>query len=152
EIATGVFLTQPSVSPNGQWVSFVDESTRLRKVSTSGGPSSLITQLDGGARGSTWLTDDTIIVGTAARTGLLRVSASGGTLTPITKLDGTGMDHLWPERLPGGRGVLFSIQSPVPGALGEDNQAAVLDIDTGRITTLVRGGIRPRFIAGGYLA
>src|SRR5262249_44667096 len=76
EIATGVILTQPSVSPNGQWVSFVDESTRLRKVPTSGGPSSLVTQLDGGARGATWLTDDTIIVGTAARTGLLRVSAS----------------------------------------------------------------------------
>src|SRR5262249_37741792 len=82
EIATGVILAQPSVSPNGQWVSFVDESTRLEKVPTSGGPSSLIAQLDGGARGATWLTNDTIIVGTAARTGLLRVSAAGGALNP----------------------------------------------------------------------
>src|SRR5262249_30927285 len=153
EIATGVILTQPSVSPNGQWVTFVDESTRLRKVPTSGGPSSLVTQLDGGARGATWLTDDTIIVGTAARTGLLRVSASGGPLTPITTLDGSGLGHVWPERLPGGRAVLFSIDSAARGASGDDSQqAAALNVDTGRITTLVRGGSRPRFVAGGYLA
>src|SRR5262249_62349173 len=128
-------LTQPSVSPNGQWVTFVDESTRLRKVPTSGGPSSLVTQLDGGARGATWLTDDTIIVGTAARTGLLRVSASGGPLTPITTLDGSGLDHLWPERLPGGRAGLYSIDSAGRGASGDDSQQARA-LDTGpRATT-----------------
>src|SRR5262249_52440927 len=151
EIATGVILTQPSVSPNGQWVTFVDESTRLRKVPTSGGPSSLVTQLDGGARGATWLTDDTIIVGTAARTGLLRVSAAGGPLNPITTLDGSGTDHLWPERLPGGRAVLFSIENAA-AAGGNKQQVAALDIATGRITTRVGSGSRPRLVSGGYVA
>src|SRR5262249_19112535 len=65
----------------------------------------------------------------------------------------SGMDHLWPERLPGGRAVLFSVERPAAAsAVDNDNQLAALDIDTARITTLVRGGNRPRFVAGGYLA
>ena len=151
EIASGVILAQLSISPNGQWVSFVDGSTRLRKVPISGGPSSAIANLDGGARGVAWLTDDTLVVGTAARTGLLRVSASGGEPpTPVTTLDDSGVDHVWPERLPGGHAVLFGMEG---ATAGDDNrQVAALDMTSGRVKIVVRGGGRPRFVVGGFLA
>jgi serine/threonine-protein kinase len=64
------------------------------------------------------------------------------------------MDHLWPEGLPGGRAVVFSIEGGAAAASADDEnrQLAALDIASGRITSLVRGGSRPRFVAGGYLA
>ena len=151
EIANGAILAQLSISPNGRWVSFIDESTRLRKVPISGGPSSAVANLDGAARGVTWLTDDTLIVGTAARTGLLRVSASGAEPpTPITSLDDTGLDHVWPERLPGGKALLFGMEGATSGV--DNRHVAALDMTSGRIKIVVRGGGRPRFVAGGFLA
>jgi eukaryotic-like serine/threonine-protein kinase len=153
EIATGVVLGQTAISPDGRWVSFIDESTKLRKVPISGGPATGIANLDGGARGIAWLTNDTLVVGTAASSGLLRVSASGAEPpTPITT-PGGGVDHLWPAALPGRRAVLFSIEGTASG--DEDQQVAVLDTDTGRMSVVVGGGGRPRFVAdgtNGYLA
>jgi serine/threonine-protein kinase len=151
EIASGVILAQLAISPNGQWVSFIDGSTRLRKVPISGGPSSAIANLDGGARGVAWLTDDTLVVGTAARTGLLRVSASGAEPpTAITTLDDSGVDHVWPERLPGGQALLFGMEGATSG---DDNRhVAALDMASGRVKIVVRGGGRPRFVVGGFLA
>ena len=48
--------------------------------------------------------------------GLLRVAAGGGEPEVLTapNRDGSELDHLWPEVLPGGQAVLFTI---VMGAL-----------------------------------
>ena len=63
-------------------------------------------------RGATWAPDDTIIFATTdAATGLQRVAAAGGPTTVLTRPDRAQgeADHLWPELLPGGRAVLFTI-------------------------------------------
>ena len=85
--------------------------------------------------GATWGPDDTIIVATNnAATGLQRVSAAGGPMTVLTRPDRAQgeADHLWPEMLPGGRAVLFTITALTGGL--DAAQVAVLDLQTGTRT------------------
>jgi serine/threonine-protein kinase len=58
-------------------------------------------------------------------------------------------DHLWPEMLPDGRAVLFTIMS-IAGGL-DAAQIAVLDLSTGTRKTLVRGGTHARYVHSGHL-
>ena len=58
-------------------------------------------------------------------------------------------DHLWPEFLPGGGAVLFTIY---PAIGGPDNaQVAVLDLKTGASKVLVRGGSHAHYVPTGHL-
>lgn len=58
-------------------------------------------------------------------------------------------DHLWPEMLPGGRAVLFTIL-PTTGGL-DAAQIALLDLSTGMRKILVRGGTHARYVDSGHL-
>ncbi len=140
------------VSPDGQWVGFVDNNRTLKKVAITGGPSQTLTALDSGARGATWAADDTIIFATSnPATGLQRVSAAGGEPAVLTRpnRDRGEADHLWPELLPDGRSVLFTVTS-VSGGL-DAAQIAVLDLDTGAQTIVLRGGSHAHYVFSGHL-
>jgi serine/threonine-protein kinase len=139
------------VSPDGQWIGFHDELGVLKKVAVAGGPAVTLATIDtAGASGATWGPDDTIIVATnSVDTGLQRVSAEGGPLTVLTRPDRAQneADHFWPEMLPGGRAVLFTITSLTGGL--DAAQVAVLDLQTGARRTLVRGGSHAHYVSGG---
>ena len=98
----------PFFSPDGEWVGFFT-GTELRRVSLSGGPTSLITTA-GDRRGASWGEDDTIVFSATDAPNLRRVLASGGEPTALTTpADGT--THRWPEWLPSGEAVLFTINA-----------------------------------------
>jgi serine/threonine-protein kinase len=142
----------PFVSPDGQWIGFADGTTSLKKVVMTGGPAVTLASLDGTPRGATWAPDGTVIFATAnTTTGLQRVSAAGGTLEVLTRPDRAQgeADHLWPEMLPGGRAVLFTTTA-VTGGL-DAAQVAVLDLQTGTRTVLVRGGSHAHYVPSGHL-
>ena len=84
-------------------------------------------------------------------TGLQRVSAAGGTPEVLTRPDRAQgeADHLWPEMLPGGRAVLFTITALTGGL--DAAQVAVLDLQTGTRTVLVRGGSHAHYVPSGHL-
>ena len=140
------------VSPDGQWVGFFDGTT-MKRVALTGGPPLTITRIDGnGSRGATWGPDGTIVYATdTASTGLQRVSAAGGDPTVLTKpnRERGEADHLWPELLPGGQAVLFTI-SAATGAL-DNAQIAVSDLKTGTSKVLVRGGHHAHYVPTGHL-
>jgi serine/threonine-protein kinase len=141
------------VSPDARWIGFVDGLSALKKVAVAGGPAVTLATLDtAGPSGATWGPDDTIIVATnSVDTGLMRVSAAGGPLTVLTRPDraqGEG-DHFWPEMLPGGRAVLFTITSLTGGL--DAAQVAVLDLPTGTRRILVRGGSHAHYVSSGHL-
>ena len=138
----------PFVSPDGQWIGFV-EGTTLKKVALTGGPAVTVAATDGTSRGATWGPDDTIIFATFSAPGLKRVAAAGGPVTELTQPDRAQGErrHVWPEALPGGRGVLFTI---TPLAAGLDAaQVAVLDLQTGTRKVLVRGGSHAHYVRSG---
>jgi serine/threonine-protein kinase len=146
-LVRGVFF-----SPDGHWVGFIDNNRTLKKVAITGGPSLTLTLLDGGSRGASWAPEDTIIFATNnLATGLQRVSAAGGEPTVVTRpnRDRGEADHLWPEILPGGRGVLFTVIA-VSGGL-DAAQIAVLDLDTGAQTIVLRGGSHAHYVSTGHL-
>ena len=143
--------TNPFISPDGQWIGFAD-GQRLKKVAITGGPPVTIALVDGVLRGATWGPDGTIVFATDATvTGLQRASAAGGEPAVLTKPDSErgDRDHLWPEFLPGGGAVLFTIY---PAIGGPDNaQVAVLDLKTGASKVLVRGGSHAHYVPTGHL-
>ncbi len=119
---SGVFT-----SPDGQWVGFFDGFSLLKKVAITGGPPETVCAIQGIPAGATWRADGTIIFATnAPAIGLQRVSAAGGEPIVLTKPDRERgeADHLWPEFLPGGEMVLFTI-TPATGGI-ETAQVAVL--------------------------
>ena len=86
-----------------------------------------------------------------ATTGLLRASAAGGTPEVLTRPDRAQgeADHFWPEMLPGGRAVLFTTTALTGGP--DAAQVAVLDLQTGARTVLVRGGSHAQYVSSGHL-
>ena len=121
-------------------------------MAITGGPPVTIAPVTARPRGATWGPDGTIIFATGApATGLQRVSAAGGEPTVLTKPDrerGEG-DHVWPEFLPGGEAVLFTI-TPATGGI-ENAQIAVLDLQTGTSKVLIRGGSHAHYVPTGHL-
>ena len=148
EVASLNTPRNPFVSLDGQWVGFFD-GTAIRKVAITGGPPVTLTALDAPPRGATWGEDGTIVYSTTSPTGLQRVSADGGDPTVLTEPDREAgeVDHLWPEFLPGGQAVLFTIMA---GNLG-NAQIAVLDLETNTQTVLLRGGSHAHYVPTGHL-
>ena len=104
-----------------------------------------ICELPSALRGASWGADDTIIFGMMGSDGLWRVAAAGGNPEPLTELEQGEVDHQWPEILPGGEAVLFTI---IAEGI-EDSQIAVLSLDSLEQKAIVRGagpipGIPPR--------
>jgi eukaryotic-like serine/threonine-protein kinase len=141
----GVFI-----SPDGRWVGFFDGTT-LKKVAIAGGPAVTISPA-GTSRGATWGPDGTIIFATSSvALGLQRVSADGGEISVLTKPNrarGEG-DHLWPEFLPGGKAVLFTITAA--GGSIENAEIAVLDLQTGTSKVLPVKGSHAHYVPTGHL-
>ena len=145
-------MNSPFFSPEGLSVGFYDRNPVqvLKRVSVQGGPTSTICDLPGDLRGASWGADGTIVFGSSDRaSGLWRVAAVGGEperLTTPNPEQGEG-DHLWPEILPGGEAVMFTITA----SRIEDFQIAVLPLATGEQKVVLRGGAYPRYSLTGHL-
>jgi len=138
-------------SPDGQWVGFFT-GPAMQRVAITGGPAVSIATTDGQPRGATWGPDGTIVFATfAPGTGLQRVSHLGGEPTVLTRPDRERgeRDHWWPEFLPGGEAVLFTIASGAGGI--ENTDIAVLDLRTGTSKVLIRGGSHAQYARSGHL-
>ena len=142
----------PFVSSDGEWIGFLDNNSVLKKVAATGGPAVTIATLDQLFAGATWGPDDVIIFATAnATTGLQRIGAAGGPTTVLARPDRAQGEagYSWPELLPGGRAVLFTIIT-APGGL-DTSQVVVLDLQTGARKILVRGGSDAHYVPTGHL-
>ena len=98
----------PVFSPDGKSIAFATHA-EIRKASLDG-VSAAITQTFN-PRGLAWLDNDTIVFAPEPRAGLATVPASGGTAKPLTRVeqDKNERSHRWPEVLPGGKAILFTI-------------------------------------------
>jgi len=109
-------------------------------------------KLNNSSRGATLGPDGTIIFATGALgAGLQRVSATGGEPVVLTRADSSRGEfgHQWPEILPGGQAVLFTIM-PATGEL-ETASIAALDLRTGQKTILIHGGSDAHYVSSGHL-
>jgi eukaryotic-like serine/threonine-protein kinase len=139
-------------SPDGQWIGFFQSgSNSLNKISVNGGPAQTLSGAISSSRGATWSSDGSIIFATTdVKTGLLRTVDTGGTAAVLTTPDPRQqeVDHLWPELLPGGKAVLYTILRP--GPIGNAD-IAVLNLATGVNKVILRGGAHAQFVPTGHL-
>ncbi len=138
----------PFFSPDSQWIAFFADG-KLKKMPVGGGPPVIVCDATIGF-GGTWGADGTIVFAPAPGSPLWRVPSSGGTPARLTQLDADRgeFSHRWPEFLPNGRTVLFTI-----GIQGSWDDAEIVaeSIDTGRRQRLVEGGTHPRYLSSGHL-
>jgi serine/threonine-protein kinase len=140
---------RPFFSPDGQWLAyFAGNGTYepLRKVPVTGGTP--VTLCDkAGFFGGSWGEDDWIVFSSGED--LMRVSASGGACEGLTKGDPQKNEHhRWPQILPGGQAVLFTI-----GREGSFDSArtAVLDLKSRKYRVVANGGSRARYVSSGHI-
>jgi Tol biopolymer transport system component/DNA-binding winged helix-turn-helix (wHTH) protein len=141
----GAFL--PFFSPNGQWVAFF-AARKLQKIAIDGGvPIALCDAAEPG--GGSWGDDDSIVAALDGSRGLSRVPVAGGMPQPLTdsKSDpSSGLMHVWPQVLPGGKRVLFgAINASMQGSL------RVLTLNDGKVKTVVENSTHGRYLASGYV-
>ncbi|HEX8029200.1 MAG TPA: protein kinase, partial [Vicinamibacterales bacterium] len=139
----------PFFSPGGGWVGFFADG-KLKKVPVSGGTPTVVCDAADGL-GASWSSSGTIVFASATGAPLQRVSAEGGPVTRATELNISSgeFSHRWPEFLPDGDTVLFTV-----GTVGEWGEAEIVaqSLSTGARAPVIKGGSNPRYLASGYLA
>ena len=140
------------VSPDGEWVGFVNASggNPLQKVSIAGGTPVTISTLPSQVRGATWGPDDWIVVGTSGG-GLFQVPAGGGEPEALTTLDAEQSEagHNWPSFLPDRNAVVFVVATGTP--VSANSQLAALDLNTREVKRLGLTGLSPHYVSTGHL-
>jgi Tol biopolymer transport system component len=136
--------TSPFFSPDGQWIGFV-AGGKLRKISVEGGGEVVLCDAASSYTGADWGEDGNIVASLRISGGLSRVPSAGGTPTPVTELVGEERTHRWPQILPGGKAILFTVENFTVGF--DDARIEVVTLaDHGR-KTLQRGGTYGRYLA-----
>ncbi len=142
----------PFFSPDGKWIGFWAKG--LYKLSLTGGRPVLLAEnvSPGGSKGAVW-TDKGIVFSPAAKAGLMLVGENGGTIETLTVPDASKgeVSHRWPDALPDGRHLLFTIKKE--GITSFDQaEIALLDLDTKTWKTLIDGGSFGRYLPSGHIA
>jgi len=139
----------PFFSPDGNWVAFFTESA-LKKVPLDGGGPVTICPTAPVSRGGSWADDDTIYFTQDFTSGVQRVAAAGGQPQDVTAVDLAAKEsnHLFPEVLPGGEAVLFTVWK---GGTFEAASTWAFSTRTGRRTLLLEGAAEARYLPQGYL-
>jgi Tol biopolymer transport system component len=141
---------EPFFSPDGEWLAFFTEDGLLRMPS-SGGAVQLISREGSGTTrvsGGSWGRDGTIVISSGGT--LMRVSAEGGSTEIVAAPDTAAGEvrYAWPEVLPDGRSVLFTV---VRDGAPADTRIAVIDLLTRRKKTLLQGGHAARYLSTGHI-
>ncbi len=142
---------QPILSPDGRWIAFFSSGS-LRKIPVEGGSAVAVAEART-PRGACWMPDGSLVYSPLYSTGLWRVDTTGGAPVEITKLDLEKQErtHRWPNALPDGKTVLFTVGlTSSPGSY-DDARIDAVRLDTGERRTLLEGARMARYSAAGYL-
>jgi serine/threonine-protein kinase len=123
----------PFFSPDGSQVGFLIPPGVLKVVSLAGGPPTTVRDSRLDFRGASWGAHDLLYVD-GEDAGVMRVSSDRRVTEPVTVLDTAHgeTNHLWPEALPNGKGILVTVAH---GSSLAEMDIAVVDFATGTSVT-----------------
>ena len=142
----------PFFSPDSRWIGYFANG-RLRRVPATGGAPIDICDAGNECRGASWSCRDEIVFAPTPASGLVRVPVEGGRPRPATNLDFASGErtHRWPEVLPDGRAVVFTIARA--GSVSfEEAEIAIASLETGDRHVVHRYGSSAQYIRSGHLA
>jgi serine/threonine-protein kinase len=141
---------RPFFSPDGQSVGFSADG-QIKKVALNGGAPEDVGPADD-PRGAVWGDDGFIVFTPSVNEGLWRLSEAGGTPERLTSLDLVALErtHRFPDVLPGGRGVLFTIGTTDMSSY-DDAKIAVLPAGAETATVIIDRGTMPRYSTSGHI-
>ncbi len=125
----------PFFSPDGTRVGYFSPRGTIKISPVDGGPPRTVTDTLVGSAGATWSRDGFIYADALGDGGLVRVNPESGATEPFTTLGPEDKEHIWPQALPDGGGVLFNIRD----ADGIRFHVAVADASTGSYRILAEG-------------
>jgi len=149
-------------SPDGKWIAYFVPGASpgqgaLRKINVAGGAAVTLSAAVGQPFGVTWRSG-VIAFGQndARRNGIAAISDAdaGGAIRMLVTLDPKEGLAIQPSWLDDGRHLVFVIMpfGSKPASTTDDEAQIVLqDLDSGRRTTLLRGGTSPRVLPDGRL-
>jgi predicted Ser/Thr protein kinase len=145
EGARGLFL-----SPDGSLVGFFLHD-KIWKLSISGGDPLAVADVPTDTPGAGWGPNNTILFSPGWNSGLVSVSADGGgkpaAISTVDTANGE-LGHWWPELLPDGKTVLFTIWMAATGI--NDARLGLLDLTTGKHRVLMPGSAA-KYLPSGHL-
>jgi serine/threonine protein kinase/Tol biopolymer transport system component len=137
----------PFFSPDGEYVAFFARGHLIKAAVSDGSLTTLAVAPD--PWGGTWGEDGSIIFVPMFSSGLVRLWLHNGTPEVLTKPDEAagGYAHMYPQFLPDGRHVVFSLWAPTP----EHSGTALLSLETGRWQLIVPELSEVNFPGPGFL-
>ena len=140
----------PFFEPGGERVGFfgpdASSGQTVKAVSLESGQVITLQSSLSLRRGASWGRDGIYLAGNQAH--LVRLSETLGPPEPATELGSGEAGHVYPDVLPGGRGVLFTVWHTTYEL--EDADIAVVDLATGEHRILVQGALA-RYAETGHL-
>lgn len=145
----------PFVSVDGAGVGYLSSPSLLKVASLNGGPPIQVSDSVVVQSGAGFGPDGDIYAVGLRGQGIVRVAAApSAPLKAVTRVDRAAgeTNHLWPEALPNGKGVLFTIEygGTGGGRRGKPSVVALVDLATGKHQVLV-SGLRGRYSPSGHL-
>ena len=131
--------SNPSFSPDGQWILFDVNFSSILRVPINGGPALPVFEGGGNAH---WAENDSIVFTTGGAIHI--VPSSGGESTVLLANDTLAANR--PYLLPGGRGVLFQ-----SGGGAASSSVLLLNRETGQVRSVAPAGNQPRYAKTGHV-
>jgi eukaryotic-like serine/threonine-protein kinase len=150
-IAGTEYASSPFFSPDNRWIGFFSGG-KLKKVLVSGGAPIVLADAPDN-RGGSWGKDGTIVFSSATNVGISRVSDAGGTVEILTVPDSTKKErtHRWPQWLPDGKIVLFTVGSLENPDYYDDATIQAVNIESKKQSVILQGASLARYLPNGFL-
>jgi serine/threonine-protein kinase len=141
----------PFFSPDSRWLGYVANG-KLNKTLVAGGAPIMVCDAGSECRGASWTPHNEIVLAAGPATGLSIVSADGGSPRTLTTLDFAKGErtHRWPDVLPSGRHVLFTV-AHAGSASFDEGEIVVVSLDSGERHGVVRHGSCARSVPSGHV-
>ena len=142
--------SHPVISPDNRWLAFV-RPNKLLKIPITGGPVQELADTND-PRGLSWDSSESIVFTPTTLGGIFRIPAAGGKPVPVTTtVPQQERTHRWPQELPGGKAIIFTVGSFASPDNYDNASIQALVLASGERRTILDGAAMARYVAPGYL-